>query len=142
MLRGMASANLELVRSIYAAWDRGDVSSAEWAHPEIELVYADGPDPGSWKGLAQMAQGFRNILSAWEDVRAEADEYRELDDERVLVLDHRSARGKRSGLELGQIQTNGAVLFHIRDGKVARLLIYWDRERGLADLGLTPERRE
>jgi hypothetical protein len=28
------SANVELVRSIYAAWGRGDWSSVEWAHSE------------------------------------------------------------------------------------------------------------
>ena len=134
----MPSANLELVRSIYAAWERGDFGSAEWAHPDIELVYADGPDPGSWNGLAKMAEALRSILSAWENVRAEADEYRELDDERVLALDHRSASGKRSGLEIEHMQTKGAVVFHIRDVKVVRLLIYWDRERGLAELGLAP----
>jgi hypothetical protein len=33
-----------------------------------------------------MAQGTRDFLSAWEEFRFEAEEYRELDDERVLVL--------------------------------------------------------
>ena len=104
----MASANLDLVRSIFAAWERGDFSSAEWAHPEIEFVIADGPVPGSWTGLAGMAEGWRGFLSAWEEFRVEAEEYRELDDERVLVLAHFSARGKTSGLEVGQIWTKGA----------------------------------
>jgi ketosteroid isomerase-like protein len=132
----VASANVDIARSIYAAWERGDFSSADWAHPQIELVYADGPDRGKWRGLAQMAEAFRDILSAWENVRAVADEYRELDDERVLALDHRTARGKGSGLEIEQLLTKGAVVFHIRDAKVVKLLIYWDRERGLADLDL------
>ncbi len=66
----MASANLDLVRSIFAAWQRGDFSSAEWAHPEIEFVIADGPIPGSYKGLAEMAEGWREFLSAWEEFRA------------------------------------------------------------------------
>jgi ketosteroid isomerase-like protein len=44
----MASMNVELVRSIYAAWERGDYSSTEWAHPEIEFVIVEGPTPGTW----------------------------------------------------------------------------------------------
>jgi len=130
------SENLDLVRSIYAAWERGDFSAADWADPNIELVYVDGPDPGSWRGLAGMAEGFLNTLTAWNDVTATADEYRELDDRRVLALDRRSARGKTSGLELEELRTEGATLWHVHDGKVVKLVLYWDRDRALADLGL------
>jgi ketosteroid isomerase-like protein len=132
----MPSANLDLVRSMYAASERGDYESVEWAHPEMELVFADGPAPGHWTGLAGIAEGWRTFLSAWEDLRAEAEEYRELDAERVLVLVHWSGRGKASGVELEQVRAKGAALFHIRGAKVTRQVVYFDRGRALADLGL------
>ena len=47
-------------------------------------------------GLAGMPEWMRNWLAAWEDFGLEAEEYRELDGERVLVLDHLSGRGKTS----------------------------------------------
>ena len=83
-----------------------------------------------------MAEGQRDFLRAWEGFRSVADEYRELDDHRVLVLDHLSGRGKTSGVEVGQMRTDTASLFHVRGGKVTRLVAYLDRDRALADLGL------
>jgi ketosteroid isomerase-like protein len=133
------SANLDLVRSLYAAWERGDFTSVEWAHPEIDWIIADGPTAGSWTGVAGMAGSFRGMLDAWEEFRVEAEEYRELDGERVLVLIRRRGRGKTSGLELGQFQTPGATLVHVRDGKLTRFVNYYDRERALADLGPASE---
>jgi ketosteroid isomerase-like protein len=129
------SENLDLVRSIYADWERGDFfgGSGEWIDPEIEFVVDGGPEPGRWTGLDGLIEGGRTILSAWEDWRPQAAEYRELDDERVLVLTRQSGRGKTSGLEVEQTT---AGLFHISNGKVTRLAIYWDRDRALADLGL------
>ncbi len=130
----MVSANLELVRSVFVAWEQGDFSSAEWAHPEIEFVLADGPAPGSWTGLAGMVEGWCDFLDAWEEWRGEAEEYRELDSEQVLVLIHGSGRGKTSGLDAGAMRARGANLFVIRAGKVRRLVVYFDRERALAEL--------
>ena len=130
------SENLDLVRSIYADWERGEFGSADWAHPEIEYVSADGPDPGAWTGLAEMAENFRGWLGLWEEFRLTADEYRQFGTENVIVLDHVSGRGKTSGLDLGQIHTRGAWVFHIRDGKVMRMTRYLDRALALADLGL------
>jgi ketosteroid isomerase-like protein len=127
------SENLDLVHSIYAAWERGDFGSAEWANPEIECVIADGPEPGSWRGLAGMTQGARDFLSAWAQYRFEANEYRELDGGRILVLTRSTGRGKSSGLEIGQMR---AHLFDVREGKVTRFVTYFDPERALADLGL------
>ena len=133
----MSSANVDLVRSIYAAWERGDFSSVEWAHPEIEFVLADlGPDGGSWKGLSAMAEAWRTYLGAWQEYRTEVDEYRELDDERVLVLVNYRGRGRTSGLELGRLRARQAQVLHVRDGKVTRFVNYWARDRALADLGL------
>jgi ketosteroid isomerase-like protein len=134
----MSQENVELVQSIYAAWERGDFRSVEWAHSEIEFMIVDlGPATDSSTGLAGMAERWRAFLSAWEEYRTEVDEYRELDDERVLVLVHLSGRGKTSGVQLERMRTKAANLFHVRDGKVTSLVIWVDQERGLAELGLS-----
>ena len=135
------SANVELVRSIYADLERGDWSrlfqmASERTHPEFELVIADGPLAGSFPGVAEAEESFYGMLAAWEEIRFEVEEYRALDDERVLVLEHRRARGKGSGVETG---AKAAGVAHFRDGKITRLVMYYDRDRALADLGLAPE---
>jgi ketosteroid isomerase-like protein len=132
----LVSANLDLVRSIYADWERGDFSHGEWADPAIEFAVVDGPEAGScWKGLAGLVEAWRTFIGAWEDGTVHAYEYRELN-ERVLVLGEFAGRGKLSGLELEVMQTDMVALFHTRDGKVIRLVFYFDRDRALADLGL------
>jgi ketosteroid isomerase-like protein len=75
-------------------------------------------------------------MGAWDDLRPEVDEYRELDELRTLVLFRFRGRGKAGGLELGALSKQGANIFHVRQGKVTRIDFYFDRDRALADLGL------
>lgn len=92
-----ASANVELVRSIRSAWDRGDFSgSPGWADPDIEYVYVDVPDRGTSRRVPDMMTRLRECLGAWDARRVEADDYRALDDERVLVLTCPTATARRA----------------------------------------------
>jgi hypothetical protein len=115
----MSSANLDLVRSIYADWERGDFSAAEWAHPDIEFAIADGPDPRSWTGLAEMSVAWRGRLEIWESYSVEPVKFRELSGDRVLVVNRPHGRGKASGVD-GDQMGSGASLFHPRGGNVTK----------------------
>jgi hypothetical protein len=132
------SANVELVRSIYADWERGDFSRDYWADPGIEFAWVDGPSPGRWSGLRGMSEAMREMLSAWADYRVMARSFREIDERRVLVVLDASGRGKASGLELGGAgwPQRGVNVFEIRGGLVTRIDAYFDRHRAFADLGL------
>ncbi len=83
-----------------------------------------------------MEAGWRSFLGAWGDYRVRVDEMRELDADRVLILMHHGGYGRASGLGDKQLTTEGANVFHMRNGKVVRLDLYWHRDRALADLGL------
>jgi hypothetical protein len=71
-----ASANVNLVRSIAAEWERGDWFGPVMrthAHPEIEFVrVGEGPDTGvggrgSWTGAAEARRSWSDYLSLYAD---------------------------------------------------------------------------
>jgi ketosteroid isomerase-like protein len=130
------TSNREIVESIYAAWKKGDWTNSEWADPDIRFEMVGGLSEGSWRGLAEMSEAWAAMLTVWEDLSAVPEEIRVLDDERVLVLLRNQGRGKVSGIDITEIAARSANLFTIRDGKVTSLVLYWDRDRLLSELGL------
>ena len=131
----MSKENLDVVRSVFAEWERGEFSTRpEWADPGMEFEIPDGPEPSTRTGIVA-SPGVEAFLELWEHLRFEAEEYRELDDGYVLVLSRMTGRGKASGVDVDQLR---ASLFRVANGKVTRLVLYWDRNRALADL-LSPE---
>jgi hypothetical protein len=129
------SENLDLVRSIYADWERGDFSNVEWADPEIEYEFVDGA-PGVAKGIGEMARMWWDVRRTFDELRVEATEFREIDHERVLVLTEASGTTTRSRMTMPPEWTRGAAVYRVRDGKVVGVRVWFIRDRALADLGL------
>ena len=117
----MSQEDVDFVRSIYAGWERGDYTSSDWAHSQIEWNFAvDGPSPTGGIGIRGMTENWSGLISAFEDLHHDVDEYVDLDDGRVLVLQHLRGRGKASGLEIGQIGMQdlpGAVVLTVSGGR-------------------------
>ena len=81
----MSSANLDpCARSTR----RGNVALqlGQWAHPEIECVSDEPQIPLDASGVTELGKVWGNWLHAWNGFHIDADECREVDGERVLVL--------------------------------------------------------
>jgi ketosteroid isomerase-like protein len=126
------SENLDLVRSIYANWERGDGSEAEWTHPDFEAdLTAVYPDQPILRGIDE-ARRFRD--TAWgTSQHFEPERYFDVDDERVLVFVRGRATGQSSG---AAVEAQLAHMLTIRNGLVVRLKVYSDRAEALHAAGL------
>jgi hypothetical protein len=132
----MDGGSLEVVRGIYADWARGDFGRSDWAHPEIEFSVLGGPDEDAASGIEAMNESWREWLRGWVGFRVEAVEYRVIGEDRILALVRNFTQGRLSGLELEQ-QSVGNY-FELESGLVKKLVVYLDRARAFADLGVEP----
>jgi ketosteroid isomerase-like protein len=132
----MPTSNIDVARSVYGDWSRGDFDSAEWLAPDIEFVIADGPAPDHARGLDGMVASVRDLMGGIDELKIEAQDFRTLEGDRVLVLIRFSGRFRKSGIALEQTGSLSAHVWHVQDGKATKLVLYWDRDRALAELGI------
>ena len=132
----MSQENVEIIRAMYEHWARGEFP-ADFYDPEVEhwRIGAQTPDmEGEFRGLEELSRAMREYLHPFSDLRIEAEEIIDLDDDRVLVLSRHTAVGKLSGApinhELGD-------LFTLRAGKIVRYDSYWDRAEAMKTVGLS-----
>lgn len=127
--------NVEALRPVYEEWARGN-----W-RPRFD-VYAEDMEWGwsdEFPGLAGVSRDpevrsrrLREWLSPWEDWRCEAEEFIASGDF-VVVLTRYTGRGKGSQVA---VDTQGAHVWTLRDGRVIRLEVFSSRERALAAAGI------
>jgi ketosteroid isomerase-like protein len=130
------SPDVDILRSLYAAINRGDLAGilrlqaddVEWLGPS---VFPDLDEPHH--GHAGVRTYAARVTEAWDRFRITTERFIELGEE-VLVLTREQGRGRGSGVP---VQSRGtAHLWKLRDGKVVRFQVYWDREEGLRAAGL------
>jgi ketosteroid isomerase-like protein len=115
----MSEENVEIVRGVYEAWQRGDFEVAlEPFHEDIKWF---GPPeaPGSIQGV-RGREGVRHALAgwlgAWVDFRFELRELIDHGDE-VLACGWQHGRGKGSGVEVSEETFS---VWTLQAGKIVR----------------------
>jgi ketosteroid isomerase-like protein len=97
----------------------------EWRNPR------DSPIAGVFRGHAGVREWFAAVTSAFDELRFEPDEFRALDEGRVLVFLRFSFRGAGSDITL---EVPFAHVWSIRNGLATHLQMYSDPSDAIADV--------
>ena len=131
----MSQENVEIVRRIVdAIEDRRWEEAMRQLAPDIELHgTVGGLTEGSvWRGPEQVRDFFEQDSEAWHERRLDTEQFIDAGD-CVVVLLHEFRRGKGSGVEM---ETDTAMVYEVRDGRVVRIQGYMDRDEALEAAGL------
>ena len=135
----MSQANVEVVRRVLEAWQRDDFESwLSGIDPDVEWLTAVERGLGRAGSVYRGHEGMREFWNLWrtevDDFWTEAEEIRDLGDDRVLYLGHIRFRGPASGImvesQLANVQT-------LRDGKIVRSEDYLSHKEALEAVGLS-----
>jgi len=135
----MSQENVDLARSGYEAFNRGDI---EWvvkhASPDVEfkLRGARALDlPPVYRGRDGLRQLFNEwFVGAWEGtLRQDVERIYDLDDHRVLGLVTFRGRGRESGID---VELRYAHIFTVREGLVTHIegFLSWEEAKEAAGL--------
>lgn len=129
----MSKENVEIVRAVYEAINRGDVDAwLKHCAPDCEFDGSRlvGPVHGTY-GLDQIRPVLEEFEEPWESFRVQPDELIDAGGDVVA-----SVTGSFQGRDGIQVRTRTAFVWTIRDGAIARVCFYQDRQDALEAVGL------
>jgi uncharacterized protein len=128
----MSQENVELVRSLYEGWLRGEIG-LDKLDPEISMVESETlPGAVSAYGIQAVERYMLSFSKHWEQIRFEPQEYVDAGDQ-VVVVARLIGRGKKSGVEVAH---TWAYVWTVRERKILRMVGYADRDQALDAVGL------
>ena len=101
---------------------------------EMDWTNSIGPLQGVYRGRQGVLELWTSFLDAWESVRWDPEEIIEVDETRLIVLNHVRMRGRGSGV---QVDARGAQLWTITDGKARRIVLFQSKAEALEAAGLS-----
>ena len=132
----MSQENVEVVRAAVDAFGREGIDgvSDHWTE-DIDHRAAEGAvdDRGPIEGKDAMRAYMQDWIDTFDDFKTEAVELIDAGDDKVVAVLRASGRAKLSGIEA---EITYAVVYTIRDGKIARGREYMTREQALEAAGL------
>ena len=103
-------------------------------HPDIELVeWPESPDAHHVRGIDETERIRDSWFEAWDSLDFQVDEFLESGD-RIVSCGKAHATGKGSTVP---IDFENYAVFTLRDGRVARMEFFIEREQALAAAGIT-----
>jgi ketosteroid isomerase-like protein len=135
----MPQESLEVARQVHRAFNtafsEGDSDFYDILDPEVEWIPITAVLEGtSYHGHDEVRQWIEDMKRDWEVFETVPEEFRDLGDDRVLILGTWRAIGRSSGVELSFQQA--AWLTQYRDGKLIRLQTFTEREHAFEAAGL------
>ena len=137
----MSRQNVELVRAVIDAHERGDFEAVFAAYdPEIEWHTGDRQAAGRsdfepvYHGHEGVRTFWRTWFAAWETASFEYEEFIDAGEHVVTILSQRM-RGRASGVELDW--TSYAQIWTIRGDNIVRIEFFPTRDEALEAVGLS-----
>jgi ketosteroid isomerase-like protein len=131
-----------VVERIYDHWGRGDFAFTDLLAPDVRWYFGSGEfgETFGWReGLEDIGRAIGGFLTVWTHFCNELEELRELEDGRLLGLNHQHGQGRASGVEM---HSHGVDVWTVRDGLVVTVMSYIERAQAEADLGIELPRGE
>ena len=130
----MSHENVEIVRRFIEHWNEsGDFP---WELVDRDIVYVIDPPAwlaGTYRGQAELKEALRRTWDVYDEFRFEGDEFIDARDA-VVALGAVHVRGALSGATA--VQTGGAMVSRVRDGRIVAVRVYFDRDQALEAVGL------
>jgi ketosteroid isomerase-like protein len=137
----MSQHDVQLVRRAMEAWNREDLDALiPLSDPEVEFVSIfAGMEGRTYRGHDGLRRYFADMEDAWAEFIREIEEVRDAGSDQVVVFFRLRGTARASGVPVDERVT---TVFHLRAGRLRRMVVYRDRDDALKAAGLRPPRAD